>query len=60
MKVLIIEDEKQLAKSVLLALRHEGYVCEVAYSAAEANEKIAVFDYDQPSGWQRFENPGEY
>ena len=46
MKVLIIEDEKQLAKSVLLALRHEGYVCEVAYSAAEANEKIAVFDYD--------------
>jgi DNA-binding response OmpR family regulator len=40
MKVLIIEDEKQLVKSVLLALRNEGYVCEVEYSAAEASEKI--------------------
>jgi DNA-binding response OmpR family regulator len=46
MKVLIIEDEEQLVKSVLLALRNEGYVCEVAYSAAEANEKILVYDYD--------------
>lgn len=46
MKILIIEDEKQLVKSVLLALRHEGYVCEVAYSAAEANEKTFVYDYD--------------
>lgn len=46
MKILIIEDEKQLVKSMLTALRHEGYVCEVAYSAAEAREKIIVFDYD--------------
>lgn len=46
MKVLIIEDEKQLVKSVLLALRSEGYVCEVAYSAAEAGEKILVYEYD--------------
>lgn len=46
MKVLIIEDEKQLAKSIVLALRSEGYVCEVAYSAAEANEKITIFEYD--------------
>lgn len=46
MKILIIEDEKQLVKSVLLALRQEGYVCEVAYSAAEANEKILVYEYD--------------
>lgn len=28
------------------ALLHEGYVCEVAYTAADANEKIMVFDYD--------------
>src|SRR5689334_22598446 len=46
MKVLIVEDEKQLVKSVVQALRQEGYVCEVAYSAAEASEKIAVFEYD--------------
>ena len=46
MKVLIIEDEKQLVKEVMVALRHEGYVCEVAYSAAEATEKIAGYDYD--------------
>lgn len=46
MKILIIEDEKQLVKSMLLALRQESYVCEVAYSAAEAREKILVYDYD--------------
>lgn len=46
MKILIIEDEKQLVKSVLPALRQEGYVCEVAYTAAEADEKILSYDYD--------------
>lgn len=46
MKILIIEDEKQLAKSIATALRTEGYVCEAAYTAAEANEKIPMFDYD--------------
>jgi DNA-binding response OmpR family regulator len=46
MKILVIEDEEQLVKSVLLALRQEGYVCEVAYSSAEAHEKIADYDYD--------------
>jgi DNA-binding response OmpR family regulator len=46
MKVLIVEDEKQLVKSMVQALRQEGYVCEQAYSAAEANEKVMIFDYD--------------
>ncbi len=46
MKILIIEDETQLAKSIVLALRQEGYVCEVAASAAEATEKILIYDYD--------------
>jgi DNA-binding response OmpR family regulator len=46
MKVLIIEDERQLVKSIISALRQEGYVCEVAYTAAEANEKVLVYDYD--------------
>ncbi len=46
MKILIIEDEKQLAKSMAQFLRQESYVCEVAYTASEANEKILIFDYD--------------
>jgi DNA-binding response OmpR family regulator len=46
MKILIIEDEKQLAKSMAQFLRQESYVCEVAYTASEANEKILFFDYD--------------
>lgn len=27
-------------------LRQESYVCEIAYTASEANEKILLFDYD--------------
>jgi DNA-binding response OmpR family regulator len=46
MKVLIIEDEKELVKSISRALEQEGYLCEVAYTAEEANEKILVYDYD--------------
>jgi DNA-binding response OmpR family regulator len=46
MKILIIEDEKQLVKSIATALRTEGYVCEAAYTAAEANDKILMFEYD--------------
>lgn len=46
MKILIIEDEKQLVKSMAQFLRQESYVCEVAYTANEANEKILLFDYD--------------
>lgn len=46
MKVLVIEDERQLVKSAVSALRQAGYLCEVAYSAAEANEKILLYDYD--------------
>lgn len=46
MKILIIEDEKELVKSMVQFLRQESYVCEVAYSARDANEKILLFDYD--------------
>lgn len=46
MKVLIIEDEKDLVKSISHALRHEGYVCEIAYTAEEANEKVSLYEYD--------------
>ena len=46
MKILIIEDEKQLVKSMAQFLRQESYVCEIAYTEQEAGEKILLFDYD--------------
>jgi DNA-binding response OmpR family regulator len=46
MKILIIEDEKELVKSMSQFLRQESYVCEIAYSAYDALEKILLFDYD--------------
>jgi DNA-binding response OmpR family regulator len=46
MKVLIIEDEKELARSIVQYLRQESYVCEVAHTVKEANEKILLFEYD--------------
>jgi DNA-binding response OmpR family regulator len=46
MKILIIEDEKEMVKSMSQFLRQESYVCEIAYSAHDAFEKILLFDYD--------------
>ena len=46
MKILIIEDERELAKSIVQYLRQESYVCEVAYTASEAIEKIMLHEYD--------------
>ena len=46
MKVLIIEDEPELLRSVADALRKESYVCETATTFSDAKEKILVYDYD--------------
>jgi len=46
MKILIIEDEKQIADSVESYLKMEGYVCERAANYEEAAEKIELYDYD--------------
>jgi len=46
MKILIIEDERELAKSIVQYLRQESYVCEVAHTASEALEKILLHEYD--------------
>jgi len=46
MKILIIEDEKDLQNSMLQFLRQESYICEVAGSQEEADEKIMLYDYD--------------
>ncbi len=46
MKILIVEDERELAKSIVQYLRQESYVCEVAHTANDATEKIMLHDYD--------------
>lgn len=46
MKVLIIEDNKGLAKSMYDYLAGEGYICEIAYGFETAKEKLSLFTYD--------------
>lgn len=46
MKILIIEDEKQLAQSVAEYLWEENYVCEFAYTYNQALDKIETYEYD--------------
>ncbi|MCK9218967.1 MAG: response regulator transcription factor [Bacteroidales bacterium] len=46
MKVLLIEDEKELALSILAYLQKESYLCEAAYTFREASEKIDLYKYD--------------
>jgi len=46
MKILIIEDEKELAKSISEYLSDESYLCEYATTFQQALYKIESFDYD--------------
>lgn len=46
MKLLIIEDETELAKSISEYLSEENYLCEFASTYHEAMAKIQAFDYD--------------
>jgi len=46
MKVLIIEDHKELARNIHDYLAREGYICELSYTCDEAREKISLFQYD--------------
>jgi len=46
MKILIIEDETELAKSIAEYLSEENYLCEFASTFAEAIHKIEMFQYD--------------
>jgi DNA-binding response OmpR family regulator len=45
MKLLIIEDEKDLAESMKVYLSNESFICEVAHDYGAALTKIEVFDY---------------
>ena len=46
MKILIIEDEKELAKDIAKYLSGENYLCEVAASFNQAADKISAYQYD--------------
>lgn len=46
MRVLVVEDERQLADAVARGLRREGMAVDVAYDGAEGHEKASVTPYD--------------
>src|SRR5690606_1778269 len=46
MKVLVIEDNLELARNMESFLRREGYVCETTHALDEARDKIVSFKYD--------------
>ena len=46
MKLLLVEDEKHLAESVMKYLTQEGYICEWAADFTSASEKIGMYVYD--------------
>jgi len=46
MKILIVEDEVELAKSIGEYLSDESYLCEFAYNYKDAVQKIEVYEYD--------------
>jgi DNA-binding response OmpR family regulator len=45
MKVLIVEDEKELSDSICTYLNNENFICETAYDYHTASEKIHLYDY---------------
>ncbi|WP_412850880.1 response regulator transcription factor [Chryseobacterium sp. PMSZPI] len=46
MKILVIEDEAALSKSIITYLKQENYLCEVATNFNTAIEKVDSYDYD--------------
>ena len=46
MKILVIEDEKELAIDIVKYLSLEDYRCETANDFATAKEKVSLYQYD--------------
>lgn len=46
MKILIIEDEKELSDNIVTFLNSENYLCEQAFTHDEASMKVNVYEYD--------------
>ncbi len=45
MKILVIEDEKELSRSICSYLANEQFVCEAAFDFSSALEKISLYEY---------------
>ena len=46
MKILLVEDERKLAESIIQYLEQENYLCEAAFTYQGALEKIMLHHYD--------------
>jgi DNA-binding response OmpR family regulator len=46
MRVLVVEDERDLAEAVATGLRREGYAVDVAFDGEQALEKLGYTEYD--------------
>lgn len=46
MKILIVEDEKGLSESIVDYLSKDGFICEVANTYMQADEKVSLYHYD--------------
>lgn len=46
MKLLIIEDERELSDNIVAYLSSENYLCEQAFTYADARMKVNIYDYD--------------
>jgi DNA-binding response OmpR family regulator len=45
-KILVIEDEKELSSSIVQFLESESYTCEPVFDFETASEKISLYEYD--------------
>ena len=46
MKILALEDEKDLAESIFIYFNNEGNICEVVNNFEEARAKLNIYEYD--------------
>ncbi len=46
MKLLVIEDERELSDSIVAYLSAEDYLCEQAFTYSDARMRLGVYDYD--------------
>ena len=46
MKILIIEDERELSDNIVTFLSSENYLCEQAFTFADAKMKVHLYEYE--------------
>lgn len=46
MKILIVEDEREFSDSIAAYLGVENYLCEQAFTYADAKMKLGIYEYD--------------